>query len=126
MIVAIPTQAGKIAPQCDGVSEFTLVEGIGVLYSTTVIPVAYDAETDELARVLSAQGVSRILVSNITRNLEQALSDEGITVFKGAAGTIKDAVNVISSGGLDTLLQAYGQSCGGGCASGSCSCGGRH
>jgi len=126
MIVAIPTQAGKIAPQCDGTLEYTLVEDIAPALNSTSHKVENPANSEKLAESLVDQGVTRLLVSNITTNLESAFSSKGITVFKGAAGTIKDAIHVIASGSLDLLLQAYGQSCGGSCGSDSCSCGGHH
>ena len=120
MITAIPTLGGKIAPESDTVTEYTLVEGSGNDLSMRTVNVASALAVPNIVADLQAQSVQRILAAEMSQEFMLACEMAGIQVFYGASGTVSDALNLISLGILDSMA-AGGCGCGGGgCGGGSC------
>ena len=120
MITAIPTLEGKIAPESDNATEFTLVEGSGSELSMRTVTVQTGMTPPALASSLQTEGALRFLAAEMSPDLMTACEMAGIQVFYGASGTISDALNLISLGILDSMAMGSCGCGGGGCGGGSC------
>lgn len=120
MITAIPTLEGKIAPESDSATEFTLVEGSGSDLSMRTVTLGSGLTAPAIAGSLQTEGALRFLAAEMSQDLMTACEMAGIQVFYGASGSVSDALNLISLGILDSMAMGSCGCGGGGCGGGSC------